>query len=112
VASGWLAAVLAGVGAVGGAGIGGLVGAPTSVDVSQADAELYAEGVRRGGTVVTARVPEQDARRVASVMDRPAVDIRKRKAEYRQSGWRAFDPNAAPYTADQVRSERELHRAA
>jgi selenocysteine lyase/cysteine desulfurase len=37
---------------------GGLIGALTSSGVPEADAEVYAEGVRRGGTLVTARVDE------------------------------------------------------
>jgi hypothetical protein len=28
--------------------------------MSQEDAQVYAEGVRRGGTLVSARVPEED----------------------------------------------------
>jgi hypothetical protein len=45
-------------------------------------------------------------------MDRGAVDIAGRGADYRRSGWKSFNPAAAPYTADQVRSERDMHRAA
>jgi hypothetical protein len=67
--------------------------------------------VRRGGTLVTTRVPTADARRVEGVMDRSAVNICERGAFYRRSGWRSFDPKAAPYTADQVRNERELPMA-
>jgi len=28
---------------------------------------------------------------------------------YRKSGWTTFDPNAIPYTPDQVRKERGLY---
>ena len=28
---------------------------------------------------------------------------------YRKSGWKAFDPNATPYNADQVQKERSLY---
>jgi hypothetical protein len=45
-------------------------------------------------------------------MNRGAVNIAERGEDYRRSGWQAFDPAAAPYSADQVRQERELHRAA
>jgi hypothetical protein len=110
VGAGWLLALLGGA-AVGGV-TGGLLGALTKAGVSEEDAQIYAEGVRRGGTLVTARVPESDAGRVKEIMDGSAVDIRDRAGEYRRSGWRLFDPQATPYTADQVRNERELHRAA
>jgi hypothetical protein len=54
VAAGWLAATA--VGAAAGAATGGLVGALTEAGVSKEEAPLYAEGVRRGGTLVSARV--------------------------------------------------------
>ena len=109
VGLGWLLPILGGA-AIGGV-TGGLVGALTRVGVSEEDAQAYAEGVRRGGTLVTARVPPGDAGRIENVMDPSAVDIRDRRAEYSQSGWRSFDSNAAPYTAEQVRTERDLHSA-
>src|ERR1700733_5508278 len=60
VAAGWLAA--AAVGAVGGAAVGGagggLIGAMIGNGVPEQDAHVYAEGVRRGGTLVTVRVEE------------------------------------------------------
>jgi hypothetical protein len=34
------------------------------------------------------------------------VNLQERSELYRKSGWQSFDPNAVPYTADQVRSER------
>jgi hypothetical protein len=42
-------------------------------------------------------------------MDRTAVKLDERRDLYRKSGWQSFDPNAVPYTADQVRCERVLH---
>src|SRR6188474_1765526 len=54
VAAGWLAATA--VGAAAGAATGGIVGALTQAGVSEEDAHSYAEGIRRGGTLVSARV--------------------------------------------------------
>jgi len=107
VAAGWLVSTLAGAAA--GGVTGGVLGALTQAGVSKEDAEVYAEGLRRGGAVVSARVPDADARRLKAVMDRSAVNIGERSAAYRQAGWRTFDANAAPYTADQIRRERELY---
>ena len=56
-AAGWLAATA--VGAAAGAATGGIVGALTEAGVSAEDAHSYAEGVRRGGTLVSARVTDR-----------------------------------------------------
>lgn len=107
VAAGWLVATAAGV-AAGGA-TGGIIGALANAGVDEEDAEVYAEGVRRGGTLVTARVPDGDRSRYESILDRSAVNIAERGKAYRSSGWKSFDPNATPYNADQVRKERTLY---
>ena len=107
VAAGWLAATAAGA-AAGGA-TGGIIGALTQAGVDDDDAHVYAEGVRRGGTLVTVRVPDADRARYEAILDRSAVNIRARGAAYRKSGWNRFDPDAPAYTADQVRRERELY---
>jgi hypothetical protein len=106
VAAGWLASTAL-VAAAGGA-VGGLVGALTQAGVSEEDAHVYAEGVRRGGTLVTAKVPEADRQRYEAILDRSAVDIRERARLYEEGGWNRFDPDAPPYSADQMRREREM----
>ena len=108
VAAGWLASTA--LGATAGAATGGMVGALTQAGVSEEEAPLYAEGVRRGGTLVSARVPEADRARFESMLDQSAVNIRERGAAWRRSGWKTFDPSAQPYTADDVRKERQLYR--
>ena len=108
VAAGWLASTALGI-AVGGT-VGGVIGALTQSGVSEEDAHVYAEGVRRGGTLVTTRVPDADQARYEAILDRAAVNIRDRAQMYEEGGWSRFDPNAPPYTADEVRRERELYR--
>src|ERR1700754_2319464 len=63
VAAGWLAATAAGAvaGAVAGGAVGGIVGAMVESGVPEEDANFYAESIRRGGSVVTARVDESRA---------------------------------------------------
>src|ERR1700704_2664936 len=56
VAAGWLVSTAAG--ALAGGAAGGIIGALTQAGISKEDAEVYAEGVRRGGTLVCARVPD------------------------------------------------------
>ena len=60
VAAGWLVSTAAL--AVTGGAAGGLIGSLTQHGVDEDDAQAYAEGVRRGGTLVTAQVPEADRR--------------------------------------------------
>jgi len=69
VAAGWLAATA--VGAAAGAATGGIIGALTEAGVSEEDAHTYAEGVRRGGTLVTARVPDADRAKLDAILERP-----------------------------------------
>lgn len=107
VAAGWLVSTLAGAAA--GSAAGGVIGALTQAGVSKEDADLYAETLRRGGAVVSARVVDADATRLQAFMDRSAVSTSERGAAYRKSGWTRFDPNASPYTADQVRKERSQY---
>jgi hypothetical protein len=107
VAAGWLVSTLAGAAAGGAAG--GVIGALTQAGVGKDEANIYAEGLRRGGAVVSARVADTDAARLWTVMDRAAIQVTDRAAAYRKSGWQSFDPSASPYTADQVRKERSQY---
>jgi hypothetical protein len=112
VAAGWLAATAAGAatGAVIGGAAGGLVGALTKEGVPERDAHFYAEGVRRGGTLVSTRVDDARAPAAREILQRyKAVDPAARGAAYRQSGWTSFDENAPPYTAEEIAAERACY---
>jgi hypothetical protein len=54
-------------------------------------------------------VPQEDVPRVEALMKGSAVNLAERCEIYRKAGSLAFDPDASPYTADQVRCERALH---
>jgi hypothetical protein len=107
VGTGWVAVMLGNMG-IGGV-TGGLLGVLTNAGISEDDAHVFVEGLRRGGTLVAGRVAPGDVPRIEPIMNRSAVKLQERCQLYRRSGWQAFDPNATPYTADQVRSERALH---
>jgi len=107
VAAGWLASTVAGMAV--GAATGGLIGALTQLGVPEEEAHAYAEGVRRGGTLVTARVPDNARARYEQILNSSSVNITDRAAEYRKTGWSKFDPSAQPYSSDQIRKERELY---
>ena len=112
VAAGWLAATAAGagIGAAGGAATGSIVGALKNAGHSDEEAHVYSEGVRRGGTLVSARVPDDLAIEAEAVLHRNrSVDAQTRGAAYRETGWTTFDENAVPYTREQVGRERGLY---
>ena len=99
------------VGAAAGAATGGIVGALTEAGVSKDEAPLYAEGVRRGGTLVSARVADADRARLDAILNTSAVNLRDRSAAWQKSGWTTFDPAAQPYGPEEVRKERQLYGA-
>jgi hypothetical protein len=107
VAAGWLVSTAAGAAA--GAATGGIIGALTQAGVPKEEASHYAEGVRRGGTLVSVRVNEQDRARTEAVLDESAVDMGRRTAAWQQSGWKRFDPAAQPLSSDEIQRERELY---
>jgi hypothetical protein len=92
VAAGWLVALA--VGAVGGAAAGGILGGLVGSGISKEHAEVYAEGVRRGGSLVSVRTTQEDAARVEAILDTNAVDPAVRRTEYVNSGWTGYDPGA------------------
>ena len=94
-AAGWLVATVAG--AVAGAGAGGLIGSLVHHGVSKTDAEIFAEGVRRGGTLVSVKAIDDRQGAVNEILSRHKfVDPGLRGAAYRASGRSNFDTSAAP----------------
>ncbi|MBX5192712.1 hypothetical protein HJB86_28155 [Rhizobium sp. NZLR3b] len=113
VAAGWLVATAAGAvaGAVAGGAVGGIVGAMVESGVPEEDANFYAEGIRRGGSVVTARVDESRVASAEAILNRsPRVDVAARRASYAEQGWTRFDETADPYTEAQIAAERDRYR--
>lgn len=107
VAAGWLIATLTGAG-IGAAG-GGLLGSLVHAGVPEEHAHTYAEGVRRGGTLVTVRGDDSQAATIEGVLNgrmTSAVDMTTRRAAYQTDGWEKFQDTAPHYTADQVSAER------
>jgi hypothetical protein len=111
VAAGWLLATAAGAvagGAVGGAG-GGLIGAMVGNGVPEQDANVYAEGVRRGGSLVTVRVEDDQVAHVEAILTQyRRVDPAVRGQAYREEGWSKFDDTAPPYSTE-VNGDRKIH---
>jgi len=98
IAAGWLVATAVGAGI--GAASGGLLGSLVGAGVSEADAHVYAEGLRRGGTLVTVRAEAGHAAAIEQVLSRhTTVDTSTRADEYRAGGWSRFDESAPAYAA-------------
>jgi len=108
VAAGWLVALA--VGAAGGAAAGGLLGGLAGAGIPREHAELFMEGVRRGGTLVTVRAPEERLAEIDAILDRNAVDPASRRAEYAAEGWSAFDPAGPVLTKADIDRERTAAR--
>ena len=86
VAAGWLVATLTGAGI--GAAAGGLTGSLTGAGVSETDAHAYAEGVRRGGSLLTVKVDEAHAAAAAHILEEHgAVDLDARAQGWESEGW-------------------------
>ena len=72
------------------------------------DAGHYSEAVRRGGAVVAVTVADEsrvDSAREALAAT-GAVDIQKRVAEWKQTGYQGYSAGAAPFTRDEIAQER------
>lgn len=90
VAAGPLVAGLLGAGV--GAAVGGLVGALVDAGLPEEHAGYYAEGVRRGGTLVSVEAEDRDVDRIIDILDlHNPVDINERVSSWRERGWSGFD---------------------
>lgn len=101
VAAGWLATTA--LGAVAGGVTGGLVGALMNADVPEDHAHVYSEAVRRGATLLSIKVEERDIPLAQAILERhTSIDPVRRGAEYRESGWKQFDPAAADFVPEGI----------
>lgn len=87
VAAGPIAGAIGGLTA--GTAVGGVIGLLKDHGLSEEEAEFYAEGVRRGGALVTLHdldeKREHDARKILD--EAGAIDVEKLGDEWRRSGW-------------------------
>ena len=100
-------------GAVIGGVAGGLIGALTHIGVPKEHAEYYAEGVRRGGTLVTVNSPDDQAQEAVDILNgHGAVDIDERGTAYQSAGYTGYTETAPAYTAEDITRERGQYGAA
>ncbi len=110
LAAGPIAAALAGAGA--GAVAGGLIGGLTEQGVSEVHAEYYTEAVRRGGALVTVKVDESRTDEALRILrNAGAFDIEDRAVRWRSEGWTGYNPNAEPFSFEEIDENRTRYRA-
>ena len=86
VAVGWLATTL--LGAVAGGAAGGIIGGLIDAGMPEEEAHAYAEGIRRGGTLVTASSDNSRIGEVMTLLDQEgAIDMNQRAGTWRNEGW-------------------------
>lgn len=109
IAAGPLVAGL--TGAAVGAVTGGILSALVEWGIPEEEAGYYAESVRRGSTLVAARVMEDRVDDVVEIMEEyDPVDIERRVAYWRsEEDWSGYDAEADPYGPDEIASYRRRH---
>jgi len=109
LSTGWLLSTLAGsaTGVILGGAAGSLIGALQAHGIDDPDAQVYAESLRRGGTLVIARVEEKFVTAAESIMIKHRVDIAARRDELTAEGWTRFDDSAdaEPYVPSNGRGD-------
>jgi hypothetical protein len=90
------------VGAAAGVGLGafsgGLIGILSGMGVPNDHAQIYSEGVRRGGVLVAVHTDESHLNSAEKILhENGAADLNTRGQEYRGEGWTRFDPDAGPH---------------
>ncbi len=80
-----------------------MIGAITDDGVSEDEAHVYAEGVRRGGTYVSVRADEGERSQIEDIFAASnRVDASDRRHEYEREGWKGFDDRLPPPAAGSV----------
>lgn len=98
IAAGPVVAGLTGI--LAGAVTGGVVGALVKTGVPVDDAPYYAEGIRRGGTLVS--IDTADTSRAQDILHRfGSINIHERVDVWRQQGWKGFNADNGEGTGGQ-----------
>jgi hypothetical protein len=105
IAAGALATIAAGAAA--GGVVGGAIGLLTEHGISNADSHLYAEGIKRGGTLATVVADDSQLDALREIFKKHgAIDIEKRGATWAAEGWVSFDPDLPHPTQEELATMR------
>jgi hypothetical protein len=78
----------------------------TALDIPEDEVGCYAEGVRRGGSLVLVTAPDHMVDRAQDIMSlHNAVDLQQRAQRWRQQGWEHFDPDGLPCASEEITRE-------
>lgn len=112
LAAGLAAVVGVGAGAVAGGVTGGLLGALVDLGVPNSEAEYYAEGVRRGGALVSVHSDDKQMDLAQRILQQyKPINMQQRVDQWRSAGWKGYDPKGAAYTNEQFNQERAQYGA-
>jgi hypothetical protein len=86
--------------------VGGVIGALTNLGIPPDTAGYYAEGIRRGGTLIAVRTEDYMSDRAVEVMNRhQPVNLKEQAGVWRQSGWTGFDAGSRETAQEQHRMQ-------
>jgi hypothetical protein len=105
-AGGLLASWITGTGL--GALAGSLLGTLAGMGVPKDQSATYAEGIRRGGSLVVVQTEDDRVSLAKEILDRHnPVDLANRQLRWKTQGWDTYDESAIPLTEAELRAERE-----
>src|SRR5512143_850633 len=83
-----------------------------SLGVNDSDAGDFAEGLRRGHTLLAVQVDEAAGADIHQILaSHQPINITERTEQWRKAGWAGFQPDAQQYTAEQIAAERQRYAA-
>ena len=104
-AGGLLASWITGTGL--GALAGGLLGTLAGMGVPKDQTDTYAEGIRRGGSLVVVQT-EDGVEQAKQILDRHnPVDLANRQLRWKTQGWDTYNEASIPLTAAELEAERQ-----
>jgi uncharacterized protein (TIGR02271 family) len=93
-----------------GGGIANFFDGIFGTDINDDERGVYSESVRRGSTIVVVNTDDNITERAADLLNSAgAVDVDRRHAQYRSSGYKQFDAKAPLYNEDQTRTETQTY---
>ena len=104
VAGGWFASTV--IGLIGGSVGGVLFSSLFSNNTREADARVYSDAARRGGTMVTVRTKDFDARIELILNLSRQLSPMSLRSEHRKAAWKSVESNFSAYTTDLAEIER------
>lgn len=105
LAAGPLVSALVGTGA--GAMAGGLVGGLIGMGIPEEHAHMYAEGIRRGATLVSVSTQDDRADEARQILNRfHPLDLETHARDWEKANWAGFDDHGKPLSAEEMEFNR------